>query len=52
LKRRGFAAWRLKSVGLRGSQLAWIAALGLTVLYGIIAIVVSLVAFHARDITS
>ena len=34
------------------SQLAWIAALGLTVLYGIIAIVVSLVAFHARDITS
>ena len=34
------------------SQLAWIAALGLTVLYGIIAIVISLVAFHARDITS
>ena len=34
------------------SQLAWIAALGLTVLYGIVAIIISLVAFHARDITS
>jgi ABC-type transport system involved in multi-copper enzyme maturation permease subunit len=34
------------------SQLAWITALGLTILYGIIAIIISLVAFHARDITS
>ena len=34
------------------SQLAWITALGLTVLYGIIALIISLVAFRARDITS
>jgi hypothetical protein len=42
-------------VGLREasrSQLAWTAALGLTILYGAVAITVSLLAFRARDITS
>ena len=34
------------------SQLAWITALGLTALYGIVATTVSLVAFRTRDITS
>jgi hypothetical protein len=34
------------------SQLAWITALGLTVLYGLVAIIISLVAFRSRDITS
>ncbi len=34
------------------SQLAWTAALGLTILYGAVAITVSLLAFRARDITS
>ena len=34
------------------SQLAWITALGLTILYGIIVFIISLVAFRSCDITS
>jgi hypothetical protein len=33
-------------------QLAWGAALGLVVLYGVIATIVSLAVFRTRDITS
>jgi ABC-2 type transport system permease protein len=33
-------------------QLAWLPALGLTLLYGLIAASISLLAFHRRDITS
>ena len=34
------------------SELAWGLALGLVVIYGIVAITVSLLVFHARDISS
>lgn len=34
------------------TQLDWLPALGLTLLYGAVAVTISLVAFHRRDITS